>query len=125
MLEISYFGFFIILLMATGFGLLLGVALKKRIEEKQPQEATIYFDYKTSKDYDRLYELLSKGQTVLIRSCIKNGCLSNHFYNAFKSHRDDEYYMAFGMNEKLPDKEKFTYFCKFKDIEFLDFVTEK
>lgn len=91
-------------------------------EKKAPKQVTIICDYKTSKDYDRLYKLLNDGQTVLVRSCVKKGVLAENFYNSFKSHRDNEYYICCGPTEYLPTKEKFIYYCKFKEIEFLDFI---
>ena len=123
MFEISYFALFFIIVMMMGISGGLVALLFKKIEKKTPKQVTIICDYKTSKDYDRLYKLLNDGQTVLVRSCVKKWVLADHFYSSFKSScRDNEYYICCGPTEYLPTKEKFIYYCKFKEIEFLDFI---
>lgn len=123
MFEISYFAFFFIMVMMMGISGGLVALLFKKIEKKTPKQVTIICDYKTSKDYDRLYKLLNDGQTVLVRSCAKKGVLADNFYSSFKSScRDNEYYICYSPAEYLPTKEKFIYYCKFKEIEFLDFI---
>lgn len=122
MFEISYFAFFFIMVMMMAISGGLVALLFKTIEKKTPKQVTVICNYKASKDYDRLYKLLNDGQTVLVRSCVQKGVLSDNFYNAFKTHRDNEYYICCGPAEYLPTKEKFIYYCKFKEIEFLDFI---
>lgn len=121
MFEISYYAFFFIIIIMMIIGGLVALLFdKETLKIKESEKVTICYDYKTSKDYDRLYELLNGGHRVLVRPHIDKWSLHNTFYTAFKSHRE-EYYLG-SFTEYLPDKEKFIYYCKFKEIEFLDFI---
>lgn len=129
MLDISYvsafFAVFLIFVLGLGLGALIhdNVA-RKNIKSVDKNDSTIVcFDYKVSKDYDRLYDLLDSGQTVLTRNGDKTDKFSRMFYNSWKGH-DNTFYLN-NNRETFTDKERFVFYCKFKDIEFLDFVDSK
>lgn len=139
MLNISYASAFFVgfLIFVLGFG--LGALIRSNVTRKNIESADkneniiesadkndntiVCFDYKVSKDYDRLYDLLNNGQTVLTRKGDKADKFSRWFYNSWKG-RDDIYYLN-NDRETIEDKEKFVFYCKFKGIEFLDFVDSK
>lgn len=126
MLNISYvsafFAIFLIFVLGLGLGALIrDKAARKNIKSADKNDTPIVcFDYKVSKDYDRLYDLLNDGQAVLTRKGDETDKFSRMFYNSWKSH-DDIYYLN-NSKETITDKEKFVFYCKFKGIEFLDFV---
>ena len=126
MLEIGYISFCFILLMMMGAGVFAALFFKAKFEPKEETKKVI-LEYKTSKDYERLYQLLNDGNSVLIKS---KGTIrdKNWFYNAWKVHSTldkDEYYLGLGNSEEIESLEKFILYCKYKDIEFLDFDTSK
>ena len=126
MFEISYLAFCFILMMMMVIGAFAALFFKAKFEPKEDTKKTI-FEYKTSKDYERLYQLLNDGNSVLVKS---KGTLSDKhwYYNAWKTHssrHQDEYYFGNGASETIETLEKFILYCKFKDIEFLDFDTSK
>lgn len=126
MLNISYvsafFAIFLIFVLGLGLGALIhDKAARKNIKSADKNDIpTVYFDYNVSKDYDRLYDLLNDGQAVLTRKGDETDKFSRMFYNSWKS-RDNIYYLN-NSKETIEDKEKFVFYCKFKGIEFLDFV---
>lgn len=138
MFEISYLAFCFILMMMMVIGAFAALFFKAKFEPKEDTKKTIFeyktseakkaiFEYKTSKDYERLYQLLNDGNSVLVKT---KGTLSdkNWYYNAWKTHSSrhkDEYYLGAGNSEEIESLEKFILYCKFKDIEFLDFDTSK
>lgn len=122
MIELSNFEFVSIVLIFTVFGFLAGNmvnALTKVDKKKMSEEKiTVILDYKTSKDYARLYKLLNDGQNVLVRVYGKNT-----FYNSWKSRAgENKYYLGHSSPDFIPTFEKFELYCKFKDLEFLDFI---
>lgn len=126
MLNISYvsafFAIFLIFVLGLGLGALIhDKAARKNIKSADKNDNTIVcFDYKVSKDYNRLYDLVNSGQTVLTRDGDKTDKFSRMFYHSWKG-RDNTYYLG-NSRETITDKEKFVLYCQFKDIEFLDFV---
>ena len=139
MLNISYASAFFVGFLIFVLGLGLGALIHSNVTRKNIKSADkneniiesavkngttiVCFDYKVSKDYDRLYDLLNNGQTVLTRNGYKVDKYNRWFYNSWKG-RDDIYYLS-NNREIIEDKEKFVFYCKFKDIEFLDFVDSK
>jgi hypothetical protein len=119
MVEIGYMGLFVLLAMLFCVGFFLGRFLKfQSASSKEPDR--IICDYKLSKDYERLYKLLNNGNNVLIKT--KGAIIDRDwYYNAWKSHRKEEYYLG-GGPEVIESLEKFILYCKFKEIEFLDFI---
>ena len=126
MLDISYVSAIFAVFLIFVLGLWLGASIhgnvtRKNIKSADKNDSTIVcFDYKVSKDYDRLYDLLNSGQTVLTRNGDKTDKFSRMFYNSWKG-RDNTFYLN-NNRETITDKERFVFYCKFEDIEFLDFV---
>lgn len=122
MVEIGYMGLFVLLAMLFCVGFFLGRFLKfQAVSSKEPKRAIC--DYKLSKDYERLYKLLNNGNTVLIKA---RGAITDKdwYYNAWKSRstRKNEYYLGGCNSEEIDSLEKFILYCKFKEVEFLDFI---
>lgn len=80
-------------------------------------------EYKTSTDYDRLYDLLMEGREIIILNgnskypslaSVAEGCTS---YDKVVKR-----FYGFGINHPLDDctKEKFILYCQFHDIKYLD-----
>jgi hypothetical protein len=80
-------------------------------------------EYKTSTDYDRLYDLLMEGRDIIIingngkypsLASVVDGCTS--YGKVVKR------FYGFGINHPLDDctKEKFILFCQFNEIKYFD-----
>lgn len=80
-------------------------------------------EYKTSTDYERLYDLLMEGREIIILNgnsnypslaSVSDGCTS---YDKVVKR-----FYGFGINHPLDDctKEKFILFCQFHEIKYLD-----
>ena len=128
MLNVSYvstiFVIFLIFVLGLGLGILINDVARKNIKSVDKNDATtVCFDYKVSKDYDRLYDLLNNGQAVLTRKGDEIDKFGRMFYNSWKSH-DNIYYLN-NNRETIENKERFVFYCRFKNIEFLDFVDSK
>lgn len=80
-------------------------------------------EYKTSTDYDRLYDLLMEGRDIIILKG-KSGIptLANVFDGSTLSGRPVKKFYGFGFDNPLDDctKEKFILFCKFHEVKYLD-----
>ncbi len=128
MLNVSYvstiFVIFLIFVLGLGLGILINDVARKNIKSADKNDVTtVCFDYKVSKDYDRLYDLLNNGQAVLTRKGDEIDKFGRMFYNSWKSY-DNIYYLN-NNRETIENKEWFVFYCRFKNIEFLDFVDSK
>ena len=84
---------------------------------------TVEHEYKTSTDYDRLYDLLMEGRRIVLLS-------NNSRYPALAEVLDEctscgnviKSFYGFGFNHPLDDctKEKFILYCQFHEIKYLD-----
>lgn len=80
-------------------------------------------EYKTSTDYDRLYDLLMEGRDIILLKD-KNGypTWANVSDCYTSGNKVIKRFYGFGIDYPLDDctKEKFILFCKFHEVKYLD-----
>jgi len=112
-------------------GVLFGSGIVYSYTKKNPSSPitpTIKCEYKTSKDYDRLYDLVMIQKQTIIQ--IKHKKWGLYTYEmSFKDYKTfDKCVYINGENvdyEKMNTKEKFIAYCTFNDIEYLDFIVDE
>jgi hypothetical protein len=80
-------------------------------------------EYKTSTDYERLYDLLMEGrEIIIIKGTSLYPTLANVWDGNTLSGRPVKKFSGFGIDNPLDDctKEKFILFCKFHEVKYLD-----
>lgn len=80
-------------------------------------------EYKTSTDYDRLYDLLMEGrEIIIINGDSKYPSLASVSEGYTSYDKVIKRFYGFGINHPLDDctKEKFILFCQFHEIKYLD-----
>ena len=84
---------------------------------------TVEHEYKTSTDYDRLYDLLMEGREIIIlNGNSKYPSLASVSEGYTSYDKVVKRFYGFGINHPLDDctKEKFILFCQFYNITYLD-----
>jgi hypothetical protein len=80
-------------------------------------------EYNTSTDYERLYDLLMEGRTIIIlKGTSLYPTLANVWDGSTISGRPVKKFYGFGVDNPLDGctKEKFILFCKFYEVKYLD-----
>lgn len=92
----------------------------------EPPKAVIVHAYKTSKDYERLWDLLMEGRYI-IRIGTQWGRFGTEIYCAYLSrYPNNDRYVIYGMGDckdfENIKRDDFINYCKWKKIEYLDQV---
>ena len=96
------------------------------VKRKNCQVKAKYFEYVTSKDYERLYELLNGGARVcgVFGSPGFGRYLTLHKAGS-RSRSEILYNMGDDDYVCLSSKERFIGYCSYKDIRYLDYIEDK
>lgn len=112
-----------ILFIIIFFGIILAATIFSLIWVNYPKHIVHTCDYKKSKDYERLWDLIinQNAEVVIIDYTDRGGIFR---YN--NGHRYDDH--IYGCGEKFyikKGKEAFIGYCVYRDIVFLDPIYEK
>ena len=116
--------FFVIVVLA-----LLGTAVIYLLVCPKAHTHYHYYEYKSSKNYDRLYDLLvNNGTPVILVVRDKNGDVRRYTSahpSVFKEYGREEYFLDERDGAmRFTDKKSFIGYCQYRDIEFLDMAKE-